>query len=52
MSASCSRYIDVVMYICCFVEKKKQHLTIIVYVSYSFFCVCTVHNVMFCVIFA
>ena len=38
MSASCSRYIDVVMYICCFVEEKKQRLTIIAYVSY-FLCV-------------
>ena len=38
MSASCSRYINVVMYICCFVERKKQHLTIFVYVSY-FLCV-------------
>ena len=37
MSASCSRYIDVVMYICCFVEKKAA-LTIIAYVSY-FLCV-------------
>ena len=36
MSASWSRYIDVVMYICCW--EKKQHLTIIAYVSY-FLCV-------------
>ena len=50
MSASCSRYIDVVMYICCFVEREKAapHNNRIRFVLF----VCTVHNVMFCVIFA
>ena len=43
------------IYWCCdvymlFCWEKKQHLTIMVYIRT--FCVCTVHNVMFCVIFA
>ena len=31
MSASCSRYINVVMYICCFVEKKSTSYFLCVY---------------------
>ena len=50
MSASCSRYIDVVMYICCFVEKKSS--TSQYSNTFRTFCVCPVYNVMFCVIFA